>query len=149
MPESLHLSTFVLQARLFLRDVSQRKLRTESLRSGCHLVCGSGGVCSGPGHVRRSCGVRSGSCDVCRSGRLRSRACDLRCPGCLCSGSRDMRGSGSCQLWPGSRDLRRPGAGDVRSGSRHVRSGCSEVLRHRLCEEQLLCRSLRSGSLDL
>ena len=141
MPESLHVSTFVLQARLFLRDVSQRKLRTESLRSGCHLVCGSGGVCSGPGHVRRSCGVRSGSCDVCRSGRLRSRACDLRCSGCLCSGSRHVRS--------GSRDLRRSGSGHVRSGSRHLRSGSGEVLRHRLPEEQLLRRSLRSRALDL
>ena len=69
----------------------------------------------------------------------------------LCSGSRVVRGSGVCSGC-GSRDLRGSVCSQVRSGSGHVRcSLCSrsgEVLRYRL-PEAVLCRSLRSRSLDL
>jgi hypothetical protein len=75
----------------------------------------------------------------------------------LCSqvlpGSRDVRGSGS-GLCSGSGHVCGSVCAQVRSGSGLVRcslcSGSGEVLRHRLCVQQVLqCRSLRSGSLDL
>jgi len=190
MPESLHVSTFLLQTGLrigplervlprlvrgsfivcsrcgHLRRSRSVRSRRDMCRSGgvcaggqlrrprclCPggYLCRSRGVCAGSRYMRCSRCVRSGSCDVCCSGSLCSsalRRTDL-CRTDLCR-TGELRSSGSGQLRPGTRDLRRPGAGDVRSGSRHVWSGCSEVLRHRLCEEQLLCRSLRSGSLDL
>ena len=89
----------------------------------------------------------------------------------LCSGSRELRSSGSghvrcslcAQVLPGSRDLCSSGSGHLRCslcaqvlpGSRDVRgsdlcgSGSGEVLRHRLRDQVLHCRSLRSCTLDL
>ena len=66
----------------------------------------------------------------------------------LCSGSRELRSSGSghvrcslcSQVLPGSRDVR---------GSDLCGSGSGEVLRHRLRDQVLHCRSLRSCTLDL
>jgi hypothetical protein len=102
---------------------------------------------SGSGHVRCSlCAqVLPGSRDLCSSG-----SGHLRCSLCaqVLPGSRHVRGSGSghvrcslcSQVLPGSRDVR---------GSDLCGSGSGEVLRHRLRDQVLHCRSLRSCTLDL
>ena len=101
--------------------------------------------------------VCSGSRDVRGSGRrlcsqVRSGSRDLRGSGCkLCSGCGDMRCSGcklrsGCKLCSGCGDLRCSLCSQVRSG---LCSGSGQVLRHRVPDQVLQCRSLRSCTLDL
>lgn len=148
MPESLHVSEVLLQAQLL-----HAELRPEGVCSG---VC-----CSGSGHMRRACsvcsGVRSGSSHVRSAGSgLCASSCDLRGSRSrgLLPGSCHMRGSGSGSLLPGPRDL----CGSGSSSGQVLRYALpGQVLRHRLQDrmqhellpEDLLCRSLRSGPLDL
>ena len=109
-------------------------------------------VCSGSrdvrGSGRRLCSqVRSGSRDLRGSGcKLCSGCRDVRCSGRkLCSGCRDVRCSG-CKLCSGCGDLRCSLCSQVRSG---LCSGSGQVLRHRVPDQVLQCRSLRSCTLDL
>jgi hypothetical protein len=144
LPQRLQLPTILCETVRLLQFGSRVDLCSQVCRSGSRVVRGSGsGLCSGSGHVCSSlCAqVRSGSRDVRGSGSG------------LCSGSRNVRGSGS-GLCSGSGHVCGSVCAQVRSGSGLVRcslcSGSGEVLRHRLCVQQVLqCRSLRSGSLDL
>jgi hypothetical protein len=148
LPQRLQLPTILCETVRLLHFGTRVNLCSQVL-PGSRDVRGSGsGLCSGPRDV---CGssLCSGSRDVRGSG--------------VCSGSRDVRGSGS-GVCSGSRDVRGSvcsGSGhvcgslcsQVRSGSGHVRcslcSGSGEVLRHRLRDQVLQCRSLRSCTLDL
>lgn len=131
MPESLHLPAVVLQAQL-LQHSPEWWMRPQSVWSCGGFLCGSGsgGVCPGAGDV---CG--SGPRGLCSGGcGLRSGAGHLRSArsGCLCS-------RGSCS----GKVLRHgPGPGEMRN----------DWLQQRLQQwlpEVVLCRSVRSGSLDL
>ena len=128
MPESLHVSTVLLQTR-FVRPVALwRRVRTE--------VCGTGSgsdVCGSCPHV---CGTGSGP-DVCGSG---SDVCGS-CPHVRGSGS-DVCGSGPHLCGSRSGEVlcascSRPGSGQVLRRAR-----CREVLRHRLVLQHRLQQRL-------
>jgi hypothetical protein len=135
LPQRLQLSTIVCETVRLLHFSTRFDVCSEMCCSGSGDLCGS--VCC------------TGSRD------LRGSLCSQ-----VCSRSRDLRGSGG-ELCSGSGDVRGSGSGhvcgslcsQVRSGSGLVRcslcSGSGEVLRHRLRDQVLQCRSLRSGTLDL
>ena len=104
---------------LLQAHVLQRRAELRSPVRRSHVVRCACGLRSGCGS--RVC--RSGSRDVCGSRRVRSGSSGVRCSGRVRSGSGVVR--------------------------RSVRSGSGQVLRQRMPEELLQCRSVRSGALDL